>query len=78
MPGQHGQRRRHPEILIRPDLAEGEGVLALSVIEARAAELIQAAVSIQVGKGPLYRRVARGIGLTGPMPAPEPGPPSWP
>jgi hypothetical protein len=35
---------------------------------------VQAAVGIDVGKGPLYRCVAQGVGLTGPMRATEPGP----
>jgi hypothetical protein len=62
------------EILIRPDLAEADGALALPVAAALAAQLVQAAVGIPAGKGPLYRRVALGIGLTGPTRATEPGP----
>jgi hypothetical protein len=62
------------EILIRPDLAEADGALALSVATALARELVHAAVGIQAGKGPLYRKVALGIGLTGPMRATAPGP----
>ena len=62
------------EILIRPDLAEADGVLALSVAAALAHELVHAAVGIQAGKGPAFRRVALGIGLTGPMRATAPGP----
>ena len=62
------------EIFIRPDLAEAEGAIAMPVAAALAAQLIQAAVGIPAGRGPLYRRVAQGIGLTGPMRAPEPGP----
>jgi hypothetical protein len=62
------------EILIRPDLAEADGAIALPVAAALARELVHAAVGIQAGKGPLYRKVALGIGLTGPMRATEPGP----
>jgi hypothetical protein len=62
------------EILIRPDLAEAEGTLALPVAAALAAQLIQAAVGIPAGEGVPYRRVAHGIGLTGAMRAPEPDP----
>ena len=62
------------EILIRPDLAEADGALALPVAAALARELVHAAVGILAGKGPLYRRVALGIGLTGPMRDTRPGP----
>lgn len=62
------------EILIRPDLAEADGVIALPVAAALAHELVQAAVGIQAGKGAAFRRVALGIGLTGPMRATSPGP----
>ncbi|MCB8883959.1 hypothetical protein ACELLULO517_27200 [Acidisoma cellulosilytica] len=62
------------EILIRPDLAEADGAIALPVAAALAHELVQAAVGIQAGKGVVFRRVALGIGLTGPMRATMPGP----
>ena len=62
------------EILVRPDLAEAEGALGLPVAVALARELIHAAVGIQAGMGPGYRKVALGIGLTGPMRATSPGP----
>jgi hypothetical protein len=62
------------EILVRPDLAEMEGALALPVAAALVRELIHAAVGLQAGKGPRYRRVALGIGLLGPMRATTPGP----
>jgi hypothetical protein len=45
------------EILIRPDIAEAEGALALPIAAALVAQLIQAAVGIQAGKGAPYRRV---------------------
>jgi len=62
------------EILIRPDLAEAEGALALPVAAALARELVHAAVGIQAGRGPAYRKVAHSIGLVGPMRATSPGP----
>jgi len=62
------------EILVRPDLAEAEGALALPVAAALARELVHAAVGIQAGRGPAYRKVAHSIGLVGPMRATSPGP----
>jgi len=62
------------EILVRPDLAEAEGVLALPVAAALARELVHAAVGIRAGRGPAYRKVAHSIGLVGPMRATSPGP----
>jgi hypothetical protein len=62
------------EILIRPDLAEAGGAIALPVAAALAHELVHAAVGIKAGRGPAFRRVATGIGLTGPMRATTPGP----
>jgi hypothetical protein len=62
------------EILVRPDLAETEGALAMPVAAALARELIHAAVGLQAGKGPRYRKVALGLGLLGPMRATIPGP----
>jgi hypothetical protein len=62
------------EILVRPDLVEMEGALALPVAAALVRELIHAAVGLQAGKGPRYRRVALGIGLLGPMHATTPRP----
>lgn len=40
---------------------------------ALARELVHAAVGIRAGKGSLYRKVALGIGLTGPVRNPNPG-----
>jgi len=62
------------EILVRPDLAEAEGALGLPVAAALARELVHAAVGIQAGRGPAYRKVAHSIGLVGPMRATSPGP----
>ena len=62
------------EILVRPDLAEADGALALSVATALTRELVHAAAGIQAGRGPAYRIVARGIGLLVPMRATSPGP----
>jgi hypothetical protein len=62
------------EILIRPDLADAEGTIALPIAAALARELVHAAVGIQAGKGAAFRRVALGIGLTGPMRATTAGP----
>jgi hypothetical protein len=62
------------EILVRPDLAEAEGALALPVAAALARELVHAAVGIKAGKGPVFRKIALGIGLIGPMRATIPGP----
>ncbi len=62
------------EILVRPDLAEAEGALALPVAAALARELVHAAVGIRAGRGPAYRKVAHSIGLVGPMRATSPGP----
>lgn len=62
------------EILVRPDLAEAEGALALPVAAALARELVHAAVGIGAGRGPAYRKVAHSIGLVGPMRATGPGP----
>jgi hypothetical protein len=62
------------EILIRPDLAEADGAIALPVAAALAQELVHAAVGIEAGKGPAFRRVALGIGLTGSMRATVTGP----
>jgi len=59
------------EILVRPDLAEAEGALALPVAAALARELVHAAVGIRSGPGPAYRKVAHSIGL---MRATSPGP----
>ncbi len=62
------------EILVRPDLVEMEGALALPVAAALVRELIHPAVGLQAGKGPRYRSVALGIGLLGPMRVTTPGP----
>ncbi len=62
------------EILIRPDLAEADGALGLPVAAALAHELVHAAVGIKAGRGPAFRKIALGIGLTGPMRATSPGP----
>jgi hypothetical protein len=62
------------EILIRPDLAEADGALGLPVAAALAHELVHAAVGIKAGRGPAFRKITLGIGLTGPMRATSPGP----
>jgi hypothetical protein len=62
------------ETLIRPDLAEANGAIATPVVAALAHELVHAAVGIKAGRGPDFRKVARGIGLIGPMRATAPGP----
>jgi hypothetical protein len=62
------------EILVRPDLAEMAGTIALPVATALARELVRAAVGIGAGKGPAYRKIARGLGLIGTMRVTAPGP----
>jgi hypothetical protein len=62
------------EILVRPDLPEMAGTIALPVATALTRELIHAAAGIEAGKGPAYRKLARGLGLIGPMRATAPGP----
>ncbi len=62
------------EILIRPDIADADSDIAMPVAAALAHELVHAAVGIKAGRGPAFRRVARGIGLIGPMRATAAGP----
>jgi len=59
---------RHHEIFIRPDQAAPMDVAAIL-----AHELIHACVTLDAGHGPAFRRVARAIGLEGPMRATTPG-----
>ena len=46
----------------------------MPVLAALAHELVHAAVGIEAGRGPAFRRVALGIGLIGPMRATAAGP----
>lgn len=65
----------HFEIFIRPDLAElataGMDRLVAAIL---AHELVHAAVGIDAGHGPQFRRVAKGLGLVGKMTATVAGP----
>lgn len=56
------------EILIRLDQAE-----AIEVIAILAHELVHAAVGLDAGHGPVFARVARGLGLEGKMTSTVPG-----
>ena len=62
------------EILVRPDLPEMAGTIAVPVVTALARELVRVAVGLEAGKGPAYRKIARGLGLIGTMRATAPGP----
>ncbi len=57
------------EILIRPDIAKPDEVLAIL-----AHELVHAAVGIPAGHGPKFRKVALAIGLEGKMKSTTAGP----
>ncbi|MCT2388852.1 SprT-like domain-containing protein [Erwinia pyrifoliae] len=61
------------EIFIRPDLAEAEDTMPVQVAAILAHELIHAAVGIEAGHGKDFGRVARAIGLNGPMRSTTPG-----
>lgn len=58
----------HHEIFIRPDQAEPMDVAALL-----AHELVHAGVGLDAGHGPAFKRVARALGLEGPMRSTTPG-----
>lgn len=64
----------HFEIFIRPDLAEGQDVMPLEIAAILGHELVHAAVGIPAGHGKDFRRVAKGIGLIGPMRSTTAGP----
>src|SRR5262252_9863482 len=65
---------RHFEIFIRPDLSESKDLLPMQVAAILGHELVHAAVGVAVGHRKEFRRVARGIGLAGPMTATGAGP----
>lgn len=62
------------EVFIRPDLAESPDLLDMDVAAILGHELVHTAVGIPAGHGPAFRRVAKGIGLEGPMRATTAGP----
>jgi hypothetical protein len=62
------------EIFIRPDLGESKDLLPMQVAGILGHELVHAAVGIAAGHGREFRRVAKGIGLVGPMAATTAGP----
>jgi hypothetical protein len=63
----------HFEIFIRPDLAHAPDAMSTQIAAILAHELVHAAVGIQAGHGRLFKRVAQGLGLVGPMRATTPG-----
>lgn len=64
----------HFEIFIVPNLAESADLMPMQVAAILAHELVHAAVGIPAGHGPLFRRVAKGLGLVGKMTATVAGP----
>ena len=60
---------RHFEIFIRPDLSESKDLMPMQIAAVLGHELVHAAVGVAAGHGKEFRRVARGIGLVGPMTA---------
>ena len=62
------------EIFIGPDLGESKDLLPMQVAAILGHELVHAAVGIAAGHGRQFRRVAKGIGLAGPMAATTAGP----
>lgn len=64
----------HFEIFIVPNLNETNDLMPLHVAAVLAHELVHAAVGIDAGHGPAFRRVAKGLGLTGKMTATVSGP----
>ncbi|CAJ5181520.1 SprT-like family [Burkholderia pseudomallei] len=64
----------HFEIFIRPDLAESPDMMPMEVAAILGHELVHAAVGIPAGHGKNFRRVAKGIGLEGPMRSTTAGP----
>jgi hypothetical protein len=65
---------RHFEIFIRPDLSESKEPMPMQVAAILGHELVHAAVGVAAHHGKEFRRVARGIGLVGPMKATTVGP----
>jgi hypothetical protein len=65
---------RHFEIFIRPDLSESKDLMPMQIAAVLGHELVHAAVGVAAGHGKEFRRVARGIGLVGPMAATTAGP----
>jgi hypothetical protein len=65
---------RHFEIFIRPDLSESKDLMPMQVAAILSHELVHAAVGVMAGHGTKFRRVAKGIGLTGHMAATTAGP----
>src|SRR5439155_26054932 len=65
---------RHFEIFIRPDLSESKDLMPMQVAAILGHELVHAAVGVAAGHRKEFRRVARGIGLTGQMAATTAGP----
>ena len=65
---------RHFEIFIRPDLSGSRDLMPMQVAAILAHELVHAAVGVAAGHRKEFRRVARGIGLAGPMTATSAGP----
>ena len=63
----------HFEIFIRPDLAHDPEAMPSQIAAILAHELVHAAVGIPAGHGKLFKRVAVGLGLEGPMRATTPG-----
>jgi hypothetical protein len=63
----------HFEIFIRPDLAHAPDAMPAQITAILAHELVHAAAGIKAGHGKLYKRVALGLGLVGPMRATMPG-----
>jgi hypothetical protein len=65
---------RHFEIFIRPDLGECKDRLPMQVAAILGHELVHAAVGVAARHRKEFRRVAKGIGLVGPMTATTAGP----
>jgi hypothetical protein len=65
---------RHFEIFIRPDLGESKDLMPMQVAAILGHELVHAAVGVAPGHRKEFRRVARGIGLVGPLTATSAGP----
>jgi hypothetical protein len=63
----------HFEIFIRPDLAHAPDAMPAQIAAILAHELVHAAVGIAAGHGKLFKRIALGLGLVGPMRATTPG-----
>ena len=65
---------RHFEIFIRPDLTESKNLMPMQIAAILGHELVHAAVGVAAGHRKEFRRVARGIGLVGPITATTAGP----